>query len=58
MMVGTCSEQWEVYVSWNGDDPLYGEFLGCGLTMAEAVSDAFSIPVEKILRRNGIGSGV
>ena len=55
MLAGTQAAQWEVYGSIT-NDPLDGKLIGIGLTMAEAVADAFDIKFGDIRRRHGIGS--
>lgn len=60
MCAGLATQQWEVYESNAGSgDPIDGEMIGMGLTMAEAVCDAFpAVEWSKVFRRNGISSAV
>jgi len=58
MLAGTIHEQWEVFKAdpdgrWP-DDPLSGDMIGCGFTMAEAVCDTFDVEWETVRRKHGI----
>lgn len=55
MMAGTRFQQWEVYSS-TSPDPLDGNLVGTGLTMAEAVCEAFGLALDEVHRANGIAS--
>lgn len=59
MMSGLACQQWEVYRIGSDSDcePLEGQLIGIGLTMAESIHDAFAVPFAKIYRRHGIKSG-